>query len=724
MGESRIKQWARARMTPETWNKIGAGFSAAGQGVQRSMSEVRHWASIGSDTVTSFRTVRLEPWRLVFAIVVVLLPMALLSFLPWEMSLPALISLLLALVLLSTYAADWIGGLTSILTGYLALDMLHMSDRNVLDGWQEPNGIWTIIVYFLAAGSLVTMTEHLKHEVALAKIEASALRAANTAFYSVEIAAAQRPAGDSEAFVGVLEMILTAMVRVNRASAGAIYLMDGPNKSLVQAATYGGEEGMQPLEGDPSSRIVPLDTGLVGRVAAERRPVVIADIRDKDDVSDVLSTNPHIRSVVGVPIFDGQDGLAGVAWVGLYVPYKFTQTSQARLQALAYRTIAFMESARLADLQVEELGRVQDSHRRLQAVIQTMPEAVMVIKPPNGVIITSNAAAQSLFGLHHPNAQLSTRRIDQLRILPDPPDLEIELPMVQSMRDGTTVTSVELIVQTPDGRDVPVVGSAAPLITEDNEIDAVVCVFQDVSPLKEAERLRDEFISVVSHELRSPLTPIRGFAQVISRDLKREGGHDQHIKWLKTLEIHTDRLTRLVDDLLDVSRMRAGRLSVLHEDVDLVELATGVVEGRKASQSTHEIRLDTTLTALPALIDRDRMMQVLDNLIGNAIKYTEGGTITLGLTADDSTIHLTICDEGRGIPEADREALFSAFYRTRDANESAVPGLGLGLYIVRELVMAHDGSVTIDDAPSGGARFTIDLPRETVPQSETSTAAV
>ena len=262
-----------------------------------------------------------------------------------------------------------------------------------------------------------------------------------------------------------------------------------------------------------------------------------------------------------------------------------------------------------------------------------------------------------------------------------------------------------------NGRDVPVVGSAAPLITEDNEIDAVVCVFQDVSPLKEAERLRDEFISVVSHELRSPLTPIRGFAQVISRDLTREGGHDQHVKWLKTLEIHTDRLTRLVDDLLDVSRMRAGRLSVLHEDVDLVELASAVVEGRRASQTTHTVVLETDLLTLPASIDRDRMMQVLDNLIGNAIKYTDGGTVTVGLSADEKAIHLSVSDEGRGIPEVDREALFSAFYRTRDANESAVPGLGLGLYIVRELVQAHDGTVFIDGAPGGGARFNIELPR-------------
>jgi signal transduction histidine kinase len=332
--------------------------------------------------------------------------------------------------------------------------------------------------------------------------------------------------------------------------------------------------------------------------------------------------------------------------------------------------------------------------------------------------VTSNAAAQKLFGLNRPGAQLNVRRIDQLGITPDPPDLDIELPMVSAMEHGTTVTSVELLVTTLDGRVVPVVASAAPLITEENEIDAVVGVFQDVSPLKEAERLRDEFVSVVSHELRSPLTPIRGFAQVISRDLSREGGHEQHIKWLKTLELHTDRLTRLVDDLLDVSRMRAGRLSVLHENVDVVEIATAVVESKRASQTTHQVVLNTDLKSLPASLDRDRIMQVLDNLVSNAIKYTEGGTVSVDLAADGDQIRIDVSDEGAGIPEEAREALFVAFFRTRDANESAVPGLGLGLYIVRELVLAHDGTIRIMDAPGGGARFSIKLPR--TPTGETS----
>jgi signal transduction histidine kinase len=285
--------------------------------------------------------------------------------------------------------------------------------------------------------------------------------------------------------------------------------------------------------------------------------------------------------------------------------------------------------------------------------------------------------------------------------------------MLEAMEDGVTVTGVELVVRGPGGQAIPVVASAAPLLTDDGDVDAVVGVFQDVSPLKEAERLRDEFISVVSHELRSPLTPIRGFAQIIARDLEKEGNHDQHVAWLHTLQVHTDRLTRLVDDLLDVSRMRAGRLQVLRERVDVVDICRAIVESKRASQATHEVTLRTDLEHLPAELDGDRIHQVVDNLVSNAIKYTEGGTVTIGLATvgPNEDIRITVSDEGRGIPTHERESLFSAFYRARSANESAVPGLGLGLFIVRELVQAHDGTVSVDEAPGGGAQFIIELPR-------------
>lgn len=714
MSENRIKSWAQARMAPETWDRASQTLTRTGHALASSGSNARRWASIGSEHVTSMRAARVEPWRLVFALTSVVVP-ALLLFITSAFLSPAIpIIVFLVAIAVATYVADWIGGLTATVTSVVLLDLLFMGEWLAFDFWH--NSQWAATLFVFAAGSalFVSLFEHLKYDRASAKLEAAAMRAANTAFNAVEIAAASRPAGDSEAFVSVLQSILTAMVRVNRASAGALYLVDGANKTLVQAATYGdtSEDSLSPAD-DPRHTI-PIDYGFAGRVAAERRPIAFADITEEDRFDDVLNTNAHVRAVVGVPIFGPTDALAGVAWVGLYVPYRFSQTAVARLQALAHRTVAFMESARLADAQEELLDRVQDNHRRLQSVIQTMPEAVMVARPPQGLIVTSNAAAQRMFGLTTPSNQLISRRVDQLRVMSDPPDAVPVMPMIQAMTEGVTVTGVELIVRTPGGVQTPVVASAAPLRTDDGEIDAVVGVFQDVAPLKEAERLRDEFISVVSHELRSPLTPIRGFAQIMARELEKEGNHEQHVAWLGTLQRHTDRLTRLVDDLLDVSRMRAGRLTVLQEEVDLVGVCQALVESRRASQSTHDIEFVTNAESICAQLDEDRIHQVLDNLIGNAIKYTEGGTVTLSLEdrEPDGLIRIQVSDQGEGIAPRDRDSLFTAFYRARSANESAVPGLGLGLYIVRELVEAHNGVISADDAPGGGARFTIDLPRD------------
>lgn len=714
MSDSKLKIWARDRMAPETWDRTASAFSRGGHIVRSSGVGLRHWASIGSDHVTSARMARVEPWRLVFAVAVIIIPGLVLGIAPLDITSGMMLPILLVLIALSTYVADWVGGTTSMITSVALLDLVFIGERWRIDAWDHKPDLWLLFITVISAALLITLFEHLKYDRASARLEAAALRAANTAFNAVEIAAASRPAGDSEAFVSVLQSILTAMVRVNRASSGALYLVDSTNKTLIQAASYGDTEEVYSPADDPT-RVIPIDEGFAGRIARERRPITIADIasQDEDDIVDVMATNPFVQSVVGVPIFGPTDALAGVAWVGLYVPYRFSQTSIARLQALAHRTVAFMESARMADAQEELLDRVQDNHRRLQSVIQTMPEAVMVARPPHGVIVTYNAAAQRMFGLQSNASQLTTRRVEQLRVRSERADDESPLPMVEAMEEGSTVTGVELIVRLPNGNDIPVVASAAALRTDEGEIDAVVGVFQDVSPLKEAERLRDEFISVVSHELRSPLTPIRGFAQIISRDLQKEGEHDQHVAWLNTLQQHTDRLTRLVDDLLDVSRMRAGRLRVLREPVDIVEICKSVVMSRRASQTTHAVELHTDLASLPADMDGDRIHQVIDNLVGNAIKYTDGGTVTVDLhVTDDNEIQLSVSDEGHGIPARERDSLFTAFYRARTANESAVPGLGLGLYIVRELVLAHGGTINVDESAAGGARFNVTIPRD------------
>lgn len=709
-----LSRWARARMAPATWHRFTQAGSTTTQSIQQAAHSTRRWVSIGSDHVTSMRSARVELWRLVFSALAVLAPAFVLFGLDLGLSDTVPAFLLIFCVGLSTYVADWVGGVAALIIATICLDLFFLRRDLELEAYSEWNPLVVIVAFLIVCGIAISTIEHLKYDRANARLETAALRAANTALSAVEIAAARRPAGDREAYLAVLQSILTAMVRVNRASAGALYLLDPPTATLIRAATYGDSELDSAFRGDSEASRIPVGEGFAGRIALERRPIVVPDSLSEDDVDDILTTNSHLRAVAGVPLIGANEQLIGVAWVGLYVPYRFAPTAIARLNALAHRTIAFMEAARLADDQDALLDRVQDHHRRLQAVIQTIPEAVMVARPPNGQIVASNAAAQRIFSIRSDGAP-DIWRADQLKIVTEP-GAKPSIPMVQALEEGEVITGVELTIRLPDGQHLPVVASAAPLRADDGSIDAVVGIFQDVSPLKEAERLRDEFISIVSHELRSPLTPIRGFSQIVARDLHREGGHQQHVDWLLTLQRHVDRVTRLVDDLLDVSRLRAGRLQIRRNPADIVQLCRSVVESRNATSEGHDVVLIADMPELVMEIDDDRIHQVLDNLVGNAVKYAPGGKVTVTLSNGRGTddVVLSVTDEGPGIPSPDQPQLFSPFYRSRSATESAVPGLGLGLYISRELIEAHDGTITVGTSPGGGAMFSVRLPKELV----------
>ncbi len=663
------------------------------------------------------RDARIEPWRLLFSVGTIAIPLLIIMVIAPDADLALITPLLVMSVTLATYVADWVGGATAIIATVVLLDLLLLGDRWTFDAGASGRDVAIILLFLLLAGIVATPIERLKYDQANARLDAAAMRAANTALNAVEIAAAQRPAGNNAAYVSVFDNILTAMVRVNRASTGAIYLTDHASDALVQIATYGTDELAD--HEDRPSREVAVGQRFVGRVARERRPVAIHDTRVllPEAIEDVEGVNMHVRSVLGVRLIGPEDRVVGVGWVGLYAPYRFAQTATARLEALAHRAVAFMESASIADAQQELLGRISDSHRRLQAVIQAMPEAVMVVRPPQGMIVASNAAASRMFRLPS-NANPFSMRADQLRMEGDiAPEHH---PIAEALATGETVAGVELSVYQPGGDPLPVIGSAAPLLADDGTIDAIVGVFQDVRPLKEAERMRDEFISVVSHELRSPLTPIRAFAQIVARDLTNEGGHDQHVQWLETLQRHADRMTRLVDDLLDVSRLRAGRLTIQRDRHDIVKIARRVVESANTSDSEHRITLASAWESYASEVDEDRIHQIVDNLVGNAIKYTDGGTVTVSVGPSSRphwALQIAVSDQGSGIPAAERDQLFDPFYRRREASEGAKPGLGLGLFICAELATAHGGTIEIEDSPGGGTTFVVLLEPVTADQS-------
>jgi signal transduction histidine kinase len=239
--------------------------------------------------------------------------------------------------------------------------------------------------------------------------------------------------------------------------------------------------------------------------------------------------------------------------------------------------------------------------------------------------------------------------------------------------------------------------------------------------LKELDRMKSQFLSIASHELKTPITAMSGFLQVALRRVRRlsEGdaaapvaeGLRAITEQLEVVYRQTGKLARLVDELLDVSRIQTGRIEFRYGDVDLSELANEVASRMQLTTTAHSISVrrdgESVVTA-----DRDHLEQVLNNLVTNAIKYSpSGGSITIDVRPEGAGVRLSVADEGIGIPEAELDAIFGLFYRSPDRAARDAAGMGLGLYISREIVVRHGGRIWAESAGTKGSVLNVLIPR-------------
>jgi signal transduction histidine kinase len=231
---------------------------------------------------------------------------------------------------------------------------------------------------------------------------------------------------------------------------------------------------------------------------------------------------------------------------------------------------------------------------------------------------------------------------------------------------------------------------------------------------QEAVRARDQFLSIASHELRTPVTTIRGYAQLLLR-AHAQGpiAPERLVRYLTTIDLETGRLGRLTQDLLDVSRLQTGRLLLARRPLDLAQLTRGIAE-RFAEQAQGGQRLVIEVPATPCIVlgDADRIEQVLANLLENATKYSPGsGTIAVSLTVEEGEAAVRVRDEGIGLSTDAAEAIFEPFGRASNATAKHIPGLGLGLYICRDLIARHGGRIWTESPGEGmGTTFVVVLP--------------
>ena len=362
--------------------------------------------------------------------------------------------------------------------------------------------------------------------------------------------------------------------------------------------------------------------------------------------------------------------------------------------------------ARVAELETER--------RRLAALVESSPVGVLVVDAETRTLAWVNREAERILGMS-PEPGTSLVRYHEVAVYrrTDGEKYEgSERPLARALDHGEVVRAEEILFDLPDGRRVTTLVNATPIYSDDGSIGSAIAVIQDMTPLEEVERLRNEFLAMVSHELRTPLTTIKGCTGIVL------GSSDpldisELLQYFRMIDEQSDNLRSLVNNLLDMTRIEAGALSVTPRPIDVQTLVdeTKAAFLRRGARNTVEVDLDPGLPRIAA--DRRRITQVLDNLLSNASKYSpESSTIRVTGSRDGLHVAISVTDEGRGIPSEHLAGLFRKFSRVDGGDgEGKIAGEGLGLAICKGIVEAHGGRIRADSGGEGrGTRITFTIP--------------
>jgi PAS domain S-box-containing protein len=339
---------------------------------------------------------------------------------------------------------------------------------------------------------------------------------------------------------------------------------------------------------------------------------------------------------------------------------------------------------------------LRESETRFRAVWEATSEA-MALSDAHGIVLAVNPAYCTLYG--RPPDEFVGHDFAVIF-----PDAERDGAMEQYravFADPAPPPSHEARVQRPDGSE-RIVEARADFLLRDGERVAMISAIRDVTERKQLERAQQDFVAMASHDLASPLTVLRARAQLLQR---RQTYDEASI--VAILE-QTARMERLIADLGELVQIEGGGLTVRREPVDLVALASAAAERARSLAAEQAVSLETPKGPVVVLGDRDRLGQILDNLLGNAIKYAPDTSVRVSVVSHAAEARLVVADQGPGIPGDVLPRLFERFYRGEHATGSA--GLGLGLYITRMLVEAHGGRIGVTSAPGVGTTFTVALP--------------
>ena len=414
-----------------------------------------------------------------------------------------------------------------------------------------------------------------------------------------------------------------------------------------------------------------------------------------------------ISACLGAPISHRGENVGNIYLAKREPGQEFTREDEETL-------VMFASQAALVIFNARRYHDEQRARADLETLINTSPVGVVVFDARTGVLVSINQEARRIIGsLQTPGSPveqllnvLTFRRADGREIALD------ECPLAQALSTGELVRAEEIVIQVPDGRSVTTVVNATPIRSQDGEVESVVVTLQDMTPLEELGRLRADLLGIVSHELRLPLTSIRGSATTLL-DTPSDLDPAELRQFLQIIVEQADHMRELIGNLLDVARIETGTLPVTPEPAEVASMVDRARNTFLSGGGRHNLDLDLAPDLPLVMADRQRIGQVLGNLLSNAARYSlESSVIRVTAVQEDLHVAITVADEGTGISAERLPHLFRRFSRTDgETGGSGIGGSGLGLAICKGIVEAHGGRIwAASDGPGQGARFTFTIP--------------
>jgi len=485
---------------------------------------------------------------------------------------------------------------------------------------------------------------------------------------------------------------LNLLLQINQSIAGSLDLRESLPPLLKGAltATNGGgarlvlprDDGQHFIiaEGTLNAVLQTLDADLL-RITENEGRLVLENLNRARTIFDVSKVGGKVQALLALPLRQ-ENHYLGVLWIGFNKPHTFTETEVNFVSTLAGQAALAVSNSLLYE--ASEGGR-----QRLQAILASSPDAVIVTDRRERILLI-NPAAESIFNLNG-NA-----------VMGQPLSSAINKPeLLEAIRGNIQINAPTQVTLT-DGRTM--FASASPIHSADGSLLGQVAVLRDVTYFKQLDELKSEFVATVSHDLRVPLTFMRGYTTMLPMVGQL---NPKQTEFNQKIMIGIEQMSELVEDLLDLNRIEAG-VGLAREECHIEEMISTVVSNLRNNATSKEITLTTQVASnLPSLSgDKTLLRQAISNLLDNAIKYTsKNGKINVIAELREQSVVVAVQDSGVGIAPSDQTRLFEKFFRVKQRETAGVKGSGLGLAIVKSIIERHGGKIWVESRLGQGSTF-------------------